>query len=478
MLIGTAKGLLQVNPVHENAGYLEIKLQEVEIVNQTNTVIHLIDINDINQILDQISENIKNLDIYNKNLLELEIDTIRIKVKTITPSSIRKKRGAINIIGSMYKWLFGTMDEEDREEILGHLETIDQNNHNLISTTNKQISINSYFNDTFTKLKEAIEDDRHKIQETFKEIKEKNNRMAKELFYLDQLSKLKNLEHKIEQIQDNIVASKSNFIHPNIFTNDEILKYNIDFYKLKMLKIGIMNYKENSLIIAIQIPKSYIVTDLRLITPLPNKNFLEIDEEDHFVIEINNKKFEYEDKVALKHLKASKSCIWKNSCKLLYNNKTEIKEIDDETLLIKNGNGEKLIQNCDDRNIVIEKNYFIIFNNCELKIKNETYSNHKEIIKEKYFYPNAKEIGKESVTPLPFQKIISQHFENTEEIKELKFHKKISYGINIVFVILLIIIVIVIFLYKKPNIKIQNRHTIVTDTHELEEIVKKYNEKK
>lgn len=53
------------------------------------------------------------------------------------------------------------MSDEDRKDIKGHLETIEINNHNTISTLNQQIEINRNFRDTLRRLKDIATTDRH-----------------------------------------------------------------------------------------------------------------------------------------------------------------------------------------------------------------------------------------------------------------------------------------------------------------------------
>jgi len=44
------------------------------------------------------------------------------------------------------KCFYGTMDNEDREQIESHLRIIDKNNHHAIETINAQVEINDSFN--------------------------------------------------------------------------------------------------------------------------------------------------------------------------------------------------------------------------------------------------------------------------------------------------------------------------------------------
>lgn len=426
---------LQINQISEDNGFVEIKIREVEIVNETNIIVHVIDTSEVRNILSLIENNIETLDINSRDILYNEIKLLKSKLKTIIPKDNRKKRGLINFGGKFYKWLFGTMDDEDRQEIFNHLSVTDENSHNSIQTLNKQVIINNSFNKSLAYLKTALEDDRKNIEGYFGGIMVKENEYISKFFFLDQLAKLKNLEHKIDQIQDNIVSAKNNIIHPSIFTSQEIEDFEIDFYKLKMLKVGIMTFDDQSIIIALQIPKSFIKTELKLITRIPNKNNLEIDSKDEYVVNINGQNLIYEDNVALRKLKKSKNCILYNNCKFIFNNNCEVFIIDDETIIVKNAVFLNIFQDCDDRKFNISGNFFIVFNNCNITILNEHFSNKKITYKEKYFYPNSNKLNVSNID-LKFSNIVTEHFENIKEINELKYYKKVSYGINITLILI------------------------------------------
>lgn len=450
-----AEGLLQVNPIIEDLGYTQIKLKEIEIVNETSTILHIINPLELNEILAQIEMNVANLNTSNKILLDSEITNIKAKIKSIIPSSIhRKRRGLINAVGTVNKWLFGTMDSDDREEILNHLNIIEENTHNSITTINSQISINTHFNKSLITLKNTIEQDRLKILQAYNEIKETNKQSLTHSLFLDQIIKLRYLEDKINQIQDNIASAKHNIVHPSILTAEEISLFNIDFFKLKLIKMGIMAYKNDSLVFALKIPQNYILTNLILITPLPNIDNYEIDETNEYIVKIENKTYLYEEDVLQKDLKVSKNCIFHNNCKLRFNNKTSMEILDDETILIKNAKNENLIHNCDNRDIILNKNYLINFYNCQIDIFKQRLSNQIKTIQAKYYLPN-KDSNITFEKNLSFENIAIKHIENIKEINELKYHKIVSYSFIsiIIFVILIISIVFVILWlkYKKQN---------------------------
>lgn len=449
-LLIAVQGLLQINRIEENSGYTTIQLGKTEITNVTHTVLHIIRPAEILKIIHQIEENIEKIDVDNTEILRIEIKIIKAKIKTIIPSNLnRRKRGIINGVGSIYKWLFGLMDNDDKEEILEHLKYADINGHNAINTLNKQITINTHFNESIEIIKKAIENDRDKIDKTFEEVKRRNNEIVRRLLYTDQMLKLKSLENKITQIQENIASAKNNIIHPGVLTPEEIEKFDIDYFKLKLMKMGIMSYANDSLIIAIKIPIDFFITDLKLITPLPNNKYFEIDERNELIVTVNNITYTYEENLMFSDLKKSKNCIVTKDCKLKYNNATNIEVIDDDIILIKNAVNARLTQNCDNRDIVLNKNYFINFYNCELKILNENFVNRKTVVNEKFIYPTSDLTNVIFEEKIDFQKIKLNQFENIEQIKELVYHKNVSYGINITLILFIIIVIMLYVSYKK-----------------------------
>lgn len=479
MLLTTEiQGILQINPITEESGYAQIRLRKVEVVNQTSTILHLIDTKELNRIVNLIEDNIKNLDLHNREIVETEIKTIKSKLKSITPLEIRKKRGLFNFVGHVHKWLAGVMDDDDRQEILEHLNVIDENNHNIIETVNKQIYINRHFNESIQILKSAIEDDRENIRKTLADFGNRHNEIIRRLLYTDQMFKLAYLKGKIEHIQDNIASAKNHIFHPSILTSEEIDKFQIDLFKLKSMKADVLNYKDGILIIAIKIPIDYIQTDLKMITALPNKHYMEINEPNGYIVEIEHNVFTYEENVYLKNLKHSKHCTLLNNCNFKYNNATVIETFEDDMILIKNANGLEIIQDCDDRKLKINKNYLLSFYDCELKINSQIFKNNRIAFQDRYFYPN-NNFSISNITPINFKQIELRNFENVKEIEELKVHKNISYGINIVFVLAIIIILIVII--KSRNSNMVNKTKIINKPEikdiELEDILKKYRPK-
>lgn len=458
-MIAATQAHLIVEKIETNVGFAEIKIGKVDIVSNHNIVFHIINPLEIEKIVDQLEANALNLQLEKPKMitLEHEIRNIKNKIKTLIPH--RHKRGLFNFVGTIHKWLYGTMDSEDREEIERHLSSIDINNHNIINNVNQQVKINKYFNESFIQLKEAIEKDRLKISTKLNEIISYSRRLYCEFAYIDNLLKLKILSDNVEHIQNNIASSRIGIIHSNILTNEEIEEYQIDLEKLKNIKLGTIIDKSNNLIFVIMIPKDVILVDKILITSMTNNENEEIILETKEIIKFENKTYQYVANKEIKNLKINDNCISKRNCMKTFNNISEIRELDQGVILFKNQKNENLNSTCDKRNFVLTGNYLITFHNCSIKINNLVFRNHEKEFKQSFAIPNYLEDIKELNKKLTFDEIIFKQIENTKEITELKFQKHIHYAYGGTLGIIIIIIIIVIILAykcKKPRIKINN----------------------
>lgn len=240
-MIPTIHGALHTTPIDEQTGYLKLKVKEVHITNQTNIVVHLINPQEILDTISFIQVNIKHLEIENGDLINNEIETLKTKIKSIMPNPIRRqRRGLVNLVGNAEKWLFGTMDNSDREEIANHLDIIEKNSHNAIQAINEQIKVNKHFNESIESLKTIVRNDRKIILNNFNQIESAIKNISKQQMFLDQITKIRFIDNKVNQIQDNIVSAKHSMIHPSILTSQEINEYEINFYKLRLLRMGVL----------------------------------------------------------------------------------------------------------------------------------------------------------------------------------------------------------------------------------------------
>lgn len=218
---------------------------------------------------------------------------------------------------------------------------------------------------------------------------------------------------------------KNHILHPSILTSDEIVDYNIDFHKLQLTKLDALYYKDNFLVIAIKIPLDFFKTDLRLMLPMPNSKFLEIDSVKEYFITVNNIQYKYEENKSLKYLERSSSCTLYSNCKLKYNNLCNIITIDEETVIIKDAKNKQIIQNCDDRNILINGNHILSFYNCEIKIDYNVFTNKNKIVFDKYVYDDNATYNFTENIYLNYKGLGNNSFHNLNEItKRIKNAQK------------------------------------------------------
>ena len=439
--------MMQVQPIEEEKGYIRIKLNQIEIASNTDTILHIINPEEILKLLREFEINMDPLSLEYKSILGAEIKLVKSKVGAIMQQHSRKRRGLINVVGTIQRWLFGTMDDEDRENILNQMEVIEKNNHNVINTLNNQVIINSQYNTSLNHLKQLLVNDRLQISTVLNETNDRIRLVFERLLFIDLELKIRFIQSRVNQILDNIVSTQNNIIHPSMLTLEELETYKVDFHKLKLLKAGVLRYNEEVLIFAIKIPRDYIVTELELIQSIPNSEFLEIDHVDELVVKVDEVVYKYEKNVILNKLKVSTHCILSGNCKLRFNNQSELIEIDDETILAKNMVQEIVTQTCNKKEVILKGNYLINFNNCSVKIRNQMFKNSKFKISERYFYPSYK-TNNSFVKPLNFEKITIEHIENIKEIKELEYKKNIIQWTTIITSLLSIIIISIILYWK------------------------------
>lgn len=168
MPINPIKCQLQVERIETNHGFSIVQTNIINIPISFNYSIHIIDLPQIYKTLQEIDTFTSELnDTYLVSILKLEIQKLNDKLITLNINThSRQKRGLINLIGTINKWIGGTMDDEDRQLINEHCIITDTNNHNIIENTNQQIHINTNFNESISKLRDNIISDRI----TFKEM--------------------------------------------------------------------------------------------------------------------------------------------------------------------------------------------------------------------------------------------------------------------------------------------------------------------
>lgn len=90
-------------------------IEDVYLTETYDTVLHTINIEEIIGIIDPIHKNIQHTCLQKTQIWKMLLDTI--KTKALTLITHRQRRGLINIFRTAHRWLFGTMNDNDRQEI-------------------------------------------------------------------------------------------------------------------------------------------------------------------------------------------------------------------------------------------------------------------------------------------------------------------------------------------------------------------------
>ena len=125
------------------------------MVRTTDIVLHIVNLEEMIKIIKNLENNINNIKIDNKELLQTQLRETENKLSILYLDYNRQKRGLVNVVGNSAKWLFGTMDDDDRKIIEQHLNNLGDKNREIEENLDQQIYIyiNEYFNVTVCILK-------------------------------------------------------------------------------------------------------------------------------------------------------------------------------------------------------------------------------------------------------------------------------------------------------------------------------------
>lgn len=423
---------------------------QVKLINDYNIILHLINLTECQILINQLKDQYQILPDKDDQQKQ-KLDTLEIKLQTLIPHHIIHKRGLINIIGKGMKFVYGTMDDDDRENIEQSLKALEENNEELLKNNNKQVKINQQFNEQFLQLKDIFKRSSNTLNK-YKKIKSEINSLRMEIEFNKNLLEVQEI---IGKISDIIMTSRTGVLTQDILTIQEIFEYEINFDKLKELKITLATYNENLLII-LSIPtfndklfnKIYIQT-------FPVKNKIIKLHSNEFIE--TNKTLYYVTK-EIKNLQEIKDNCIRNLFKNNINLDCKIEEFKEENiiinkekyLIIKNLQKEKIKQNCNNLDYTLEGNYILELEDCKIEIRNKTYN-------KKLYQNNFKIIPliNYNFTEDYYKELNFKPIDNIEML-ESKIHKHITY--NLVTFVVVVIIVIFVIIYLR--IKLKNKKSI------------------
>lgn len=202
------------NIASEN-GFVEVYMGTTNIVSKYDYIVHVINMEEVVIVMQQFRHN---LDIIGESPHQLiakeQLNEMEDMMHTLCPR--RKARGLVNAGGALMKFVFGTMDEEDRQNMEEHQKILEENNHQLIEELNQQVVINNNFNNSLHTLKDIILADRREIERKINEANELDKRVAGDNLAITQLFKIGILKRKMESLRRTIVSARLGIFTPII----------------------------------------------------------------------------------------------------------------------------------------------------------------------------------------------------------------------------------------------------------------------
>lgn len=237
---------IKITPLETNPGILPFYLGNTRIKQSSHEFIHYFDIipikteidkimyryNDFNKILEiQSNSKYKYLFTNYKNQVAYQIQLIKTKFLSVYPfEQKRSKRGLINALGSVIKFISGNLDHNDAVRYDNAIKELSENQDKIVNSYNKQISLNydliNSFNETYSLIKHNENVIIEKIKESLKTVNQIEfdfNNYLKLRDIIDQVANsLNSLIHFLSDLENAITFAKLNTLHHSILKLHEI----------------------------------------------------------------------------------------------------------------------------------------------------------------------------------------------------------------------------------------------------------------
>ena len=241
-------GQVEIIPIQENSIFQE-NIDKAYLYNNQVDVIIGLDIDDIflrfNDVklivktLDKHCENCDYLDeIENLNFRINQLDNLAQHLKIITHS--RHRRGLLNIIGSVSKQLFGTLDNDDLDLINKNIDTLFNDNNKLKTIVSNQTAlIRKVINSDGLKQIEKLNFDITHMRQSV----DKDRTMTKLIIKSE--SAIHNLHFQLDELLDVIILGKQGIISPQIINQNVFIQNYAQALGHKALNTAIEPRPEN-----------------------------------------------------------------------------------------------------------------------------------------------------------------------------------------------------------------------------------------
>lgn len=242
---------VRIQNLDNNPGILPFKLGTAKIKIATHTFLHYINLTALQNQIDSITYQYEKLeDIINSSETEhklplfetykhlsYEVNVVNQKLKSISPAN-RQKRGLINPLGSLVKYITGNLDQQDAKEINNNILELENKQNKIINKVNKQISLTSSLmtniNQTMTvvsKNQKAIENKINEIANDLQQTKSNYVHYLEIHEIMDQIKlNLDSLLNFLNDIENAISFASLKTLHHSIIPQNELKEIVKEFH--------------------------------------------------------------------------------------------------------------------------------------------------------------------------------------------------------------------------------------------------------
>lgn len=424
------------------------------VINGKFKLIHIINLTSYEEIINRISPEINHIDRESnlKPQLIHQVEQINQLISELKGQKTRTRR-SINWIGTAWKWVAGSPDATDWDQIVN-------NQNQIVNNNNEQYKINTALMSTAHK----ILNEYNKIVESLHE--DSDGRIQQLIF-----NRLTIIKEEIKEIIRAAQLAKGKIINTNLLDKEEIgrliteietLPYTNEIEALEYAE-PMMLVKDSTILYVVSIPKTskrdYNHIIIRSTIRQNKQVYLEYKElllNQHELFGIIQKCNSFHETIicemnCLEEIK-NDHCIsqlikgTQANCDYQFNRNQIIEAINDNTIYLSNFKGDILNNNT---NKHLEGNFLIQYNNETIRINNATFTN-REIktsqVLPSVLQPNITEKG----VKLGPEYLHDLHLNNVAQLQKL-FTKHKESGLIDFGLIAVIFITILVFLVKKTN---------------------------
>ncbi|XP_062554260.1 uncharacterized protein LOC134219532 [Armigeres subalbatus] len=273
--------IIQIHDITNNAGALILQRGEGRVITGYNRLLHTIDFTQFEislSFIENVISQFQNSTSDFSEIIKIKIREIKFLLNTLHMKPSRNKR-SINMLGSAIKFVTGNLDSEDLHIINSKLDDLRKTGNSLIKQNNRQISINSKFENRINLMHHEIKNQQNVLRKILgrDDYIVTENQKILTIFQLDTFSEtLKSIEYSLMLAKTNIVSNL--ILSPNEMETiaQEIRKQGLKVHDLdetsNYLTTTVL-YKGSTLIISVNIPQLLQTKFNRvIIEPLPLGN--------------------------------------------------------------------------------------------------------------------------------------------------------------------------------------------------------------